>query len=603
MRSNLGRFHRPMSRGAMGNMLMMNNLGDGSTLNLDFTTGVLDSRLTFSRASTATFVNSSGYVQFANANCFTFSNPRQTGTAWSATGSVTWNGTGGIADPIGGTNAQSITFGTAASAIFNTSGTTVVSGITHTFSVWLRAASGTTNARIGDANVGAVSTVTLTTTWQRFSCQYVSSGTNDGGAIYSQTVTASAEMYVWGAQVQPGSIAGDLIQTSGTQNYSTPRFDYSPTTIGEPRGLLIEGQTTNHTKYSEAFTNAYWNTTANNVTAADSVATSPTGVALTASTLTEIAGTVSRHVHQVTGEFTPAASTAYTMSCFVKQPTSNAIRYVQLAFWSAGFGLTAYMNYDLQTGTVGTGGAGITAPSITAYPNGWYRITATATSIAVPGSSGFQLGFSTTSGAVRTESYTASAPLKSIQLFGAQVEVGSGATSYISTGASQVTRNADSCVMNDISSLSYSTTNGSMYYEGRFEKLNASSFPVRSGFVKETGDVRTFALITNSAGSEINVKGSGGTPAVSLNPSLVVNTNFKLAWTLDAALSSGEVRKSNNGAAVTSSTASALTATEIPSYFMFGQKGYDLFFPSGTIKKFKYWPTTLSDNTIREITT
>ena len=68
MRSLLGRFHRPMSRGLVNNMLTMNNLGDGSTLSLDFTTGVLDPRLTFSRASTATFVNSSGYVEWAGAN-------------------------------------------------------------------------------------------------------------------------------------------------------------------------------------------------------------------------------------------------------------------------------------------------------------------------------------------------------------------------------------------------------------------------------------------------------------------------------------------------------------------------------------------------------
>jgi len=36
--------------------------GDGSTLSLDFTTGVLDPRLTFIRNSTATYINSSGYV-------------------------------------------------------------------------------------------------------------------------------------------------------------------------------------------------------------------------------------------------------------------------------------------------------------------------------------------------------------------------------------------------------------------------------------------------------------------------------------------------------------------------------------------------------------
>ena len=44
-------------------------LGDTATLNLDFTTGVLDSRLTFTRAAgTATYINSSGYVTTATAN-------------------------------------------------------------------------------------------------------------------------------------------------------------------------------------------------------------------------------------------------------------------------------------------------------------------------------------------------------------------------------------------------------------------------------------------------------------------------------------------------------------------------------------------------------
>jgi hypothetical protein len=41
---------------------MLNNLGDGSTLSLDFTTGVLDSRFTFTRSTTATYINSQGYV-------------------------------------------------------------------------------------------------------------------------------------------------------------------------------------------------------------------------------------------------------------------------------------------------------------------------------------------------------------------------------------------------------------------------------------------------------------------------------------------------------------------------------------------------------------
>jgi len=42
--------------------------GDGATVSLDFTTGVLDSRLTFTRSTTGTFINSSGYVTSAAIN-------------------------------------------------------------------------------------------------------------------------------------------------------------------------------------------------------------------------------------------------------------------------------------------------------------------------------------------------------------------------------------------------------------------------------------------------------------------------------------------------------------------------------------------------------
>ncbi len=62
MRSLLGRFHRPNARSQTERLFMLNNLGDGSTLSLDFTTGVLDPRLTFSRASGGTYVGNDGFV-------------------------------------------------------------------------------------------------------------------------------------------------------------------------------------------------------------------------------------------------------------------------------------------------------------------------------------------------------------------------------------------------------------------------------------------------------------------------------------------------------------------------------------------------------------
>jgi hypothetical protein len=447
-----------MSRGAMGDMLTMNSLGDGSTLSLDFTTGVLDSRLTFTRSTTATYINSSGYV----------------------------------------------------------------------------------------------------------------------------TVMGAA----------------------ATNDPTKARFDYSPTNIGEPRGLLIEGAATNLTKFNETFTNAYWNTTANNVTAADSVATSPTGVALTASTLTEIAGTVTRHIHQLTGEFTPTGSTAYTMSCFVKQPTSNAIQYVQLTFWSAGFGLTAYMNYDLQAGTIGTGGAGITASSITAYPNGWYRITATATSVAVPGASGFQLGFSTTSGAVRTESYTASAPLKSIQLFGAQVEVGSGATSYISTGASQVTRNTDYCTIPTASFISGNPYPQTLFVDCIPNTPSGAFLDIARVFDRTGGG--TFAYGTEiyyytAATMNVQRKVAAATNTDrSLASGLAYGTRHKLALSINASSFSGSYNGVTGLGVSTAPAALATVATHLGIGCTGDSSPASVMF--GTIRQIKFYPTALTQAQINALT-
>jgi len=272
--------------------------------------------------------------------------------------------------------------------------------------------------------------------------------TNNGNLV----ATSAPASQAWRPDLADWSGTGVII-TNGTPYKlvraatNEPRFNYDPIDLTS-KGLLIEESRTNQTKYSyNNFTNAYWESTASNVTAVDSVTTNPPDSFIpTFSSLTEIAGvSISRHIHEATGVFTPIANTAYTMSVWVKRPPSNQIRYVQLAFWIAGFGSTAYMNYDILLGQVKTGGAGITASSITEYPNGWYRITATATSVSSPAASGFQLGFSTTPGAARTEAYTVVTPLKSIYLWGAQVEAGAFSTSYIPTTTTSLTRSADVC--------------------------------------------------------------------------------------------------------------------------------------------------------------
>ncbi len=277
MRSLLGRFHRPMSRGAMGDMLTMNSLGDGSTLSLDFTTGVLDSRLTFTRSTTATYINSSGYVTSAaiNAPRFTFSEtsigtPRGLLLEAPATnlcrqGQYCWggdwgtaaeihinsvNGTSGaqyvdrISGPDNGTLTGTSVFKQAGSTYVRLSTAETVSALQqYTYSMWVRAGTGgTTNFELAVFNsstplttVGSCSDSGVTITngsgfgskfsniptdrWVRVSVVFttVTSQSSVFLTVYPNLYTSAASTnYIWGAQLELGSVASSTILTGAS---------------------------------------------------------------------------------------------------------------------------------------------------------------------------------------------------------------------------------------------------------------------------------------------------------------------------------------------------------------------------------------------------
>ena len=220
--------------------------------------------------------------------------------------------------------------------------------------------------------------------------------------------------------VIPANGNGDLTFTRGTIASSTLNNDAG----------LIETVPYNLMSNSNVFTSAYYNKSLVAVTS--NTISSITG-AVNASTLTEVAGTNSHHIHENTGSFTPVVGSSYTMSCYLKQPTSSANRYVQLPFFIAGFGSNAYVNFDLQTLTKGTIGASITSSDISLISNGWIRITATAVATAT-GASGFQLSLIPASTSTRTESYTVTAGSEnSIYIYGFQVVLGTVAKDYFNT--------------------------------------------------------------------------------------------------------------------------------------------------------------------------
>ena len=185
--------------------------------------------------------------------------------------------------------------------------------------------------------------------------------------------------------------------------------------------------------YTQDFTNAFWDKVGGGVTATASFTTAPDGT-LTGNKITEVGGggVVVHHIHDQTGAYVPVVGQKYTMSTFIKRPPTNADQYAQLAFWVAGFGSNAYVNFDIENVRVGGIGSSITEYGIQDAGNGWYRLWASATATAT-GASGWQVCFISSLLASRAQPY--SVPLGQeggFYIWGAQVEKGV-LTSYNTT--------------------------------------------------------------------------------------------------------------------------------------------------------------------------
>ena len=155
-------------------------------------------------------------------------------TSYSAALSTTANSALG---PDGLTTANTITL----SANLRVNFFAVTSGLTYTLSVWLRTDSGTKQVTIGDANeTAANSTVTVTTTWQRFTRTITKTNASAYVGILQNagvSPSTSGTLYAWGWQFELGSFATSYIPTttaSATRSadvaqVSTAAFPYSAT--------------------------------------------------------------------------------------------------------------------------------------------------------------------------------------------------------------------------------------------------------------------------------------------------------------------------------------------------------------------------------------
>jgi hypothetical protein len=605
---------------------LLSRAGDGSTLTLDFTTGILDSRLTFERLSNATFINSSGLVQYADANMVVnsvMSGPA-TPTGWSLV-------SGGAGATIPSTGVRRLETTTAAQNwIQNISNYSTAQGLLYSTTAVITAVSGqhyqNTMSPTGGASVvqfyrngvavaggtgGAFQTAqtgVITCVWQASSSSGngFRIGVGSTGSNVANGVCEFSEL-----RTVPGSypIAPYFANTNTANPYHGPRFDYDPTTLA-PRGLLLEGQAVNLATYSEDYSQAAWSKVSIDRTTGQSSPDNATGATLISENTTSFV----KHSLERSITITPGV---HTLSVWAKEPSSNSRRYlcVQVADGQATAARYTIVA-DLQTGTItasgannGTAGAPTnTGHSITAYPNGWYRLTITMNCVASPLYPAVILSnIATLYGGSNQPFYSATTPYKGMVVWGAQVEVGSAASSYIVTGASTATRVADFCVMTgtNFSSWYQGGTQGTFYADW-FGGVREGASGSTNRTVLSTDDVanKHLHLMQTAAAGNLRVADFGGANNVTTANTLTSGARTKGAFGYNGSSASVCL----NGGTV--ATGSSLSFSVAPTWLVIGAtstNGTSLtdanVVLNNSIRQIKYWPTRLADGTLQGLTT
>ena len=423
--------------------------------------------VTHTRASSATYVDGDGLIKNAVTNLFEDSEGFNASSAWSVSslrGTATDNAS---TAPDGTLTATLLVEDTQSAGRLVTNGHNFVANQTYTISCWAKQytsnrylglvfsstsfgvqqaaifditgnGSSTVTAGSGTASIEAFPngwyrcslTATAATTQSSSTRLQLSNSSSDATPFY--TGDGVSGIYVWGAQLEESSTAGEYIKTTGTVN-SAPRFDHDPVT-GESLGLLIEEPRTNllpHSKLNGSYVLSM----------------------LTRTLTTEInpAGeSATRHFQAVSGSglhrssFNSFSTNSVTVSAFVKKDTH---RYVNIGYGGLQNSFSAL--FDIEPGLtsdrlLGQGVKGSSSTNISAgyqdFSNGWVRIWATGTTT---GGNGFSLQLAEDATSFSISSWNA-AGTEAIYAWGAQLEDDAEfPTSLIPTAGVTATRAAD----------------------------------------------------------------------------------------------------------------------------------------------------------------
>jgi hypothetical protein len=594
------------------------------TLLLDFAnTEELDPRITFTRASTATYYG----TQTAKAEENLLLQSQDFTTSWTASNTtVTSNST---TAPDGTTTAETLDDDVANAGHDVSQVVVTTSGLTYTLSAFLKngtrqfailACSGSTTSYASakfDLSAGTLgstaasgagwsvvssSITSVGNSWYRCTITFVvgtTTGTTAriGMATDGTTFTASqrglevytgtdATIFAWGAQLEQRSAVTAYTPTT-TQtitNYipqlltaasGVARFDHNPTTF-ESLGLLIEESRTNLILQSEDLDTTWTETRA---TLSLNSVVAPNG-ALTADRL--IAST-DNNTHFSSQTFTGTAA-SHTFTVYAK---ASGLNHVALRLFN-GTSQVGLAYYNLSTGATGTVTAGTAA--ITSVGNGYYRCSLTATLAASAScTADIQLA-----NADNTNSFIGNA-FDGVTLWGTQVELGAFATSYIPTVASQVTRAAEIASMTGTNFSSwYNQGEGTLYAEANtpsfattyvFAEINNNS---TSNYVRQSttsaGTTTQFVVVDNSV--------TQASPGFAVT----LGSYRKMA----GAYTADSVQQSVNGSLGTEDTSATIPTGLVQ--MNIGTRSSGANTVNGTIKKIAYYPLRVTNAQLQGLT-
>jgi hypothetical protein len=366
-------------------------------------------------------------------------------------------------------------------------------------------------------------------------------------------------------------------------NANLPRFDYDPVTLA-PKGLLIEESRTNLMLQSQAIDQSPWAVSQLNTTGTPAyidVAASPDG---TQNADKLIPNTVSTQ-HYAQQAITLADNTVYALTVYAKASELIAIR-LSLGTKAGAFP-GAYFN--LSTGVVTNEVSSPVSTSITPVGNGWYRCTVVANSGT--GGTAPQLRIWAISG-VNTISFAGN-DSDGVLVWGAQVEAGAFATSYIPTLASQVTRNADVVSMTGTNfSDWYNASEGTFSGTAQIAQLTGT-FPI--WFSANDGTLDNFLscyAFNPSSPNMVCISQVGAVQQYLGVPGPVtVNTKTNVSF----AYKSSSLASAMNATGLQSAVSGTIPTVD---RLTLGSSTSN-FFLNGHLQKINYWPQRLTNNEVQ----